>query len=241
VQETRNKHTTNKRPAIPRPSTSALLVAGAVFIFLVGGFVAFDSWRTNRAAEAAAKKMGSTTTHTTANNQAPDEAAPVTTAPTENDITAYEVAPSKPRLLTIPKIGVKARIVPEGVTKDGSLAAPGNVHDAGWYTSSSLPGQPGAMLLDGHVSSWTTNGVFYSLKKLAVGDVISVERGDGKILQYKVVKSQSYDAASVDMQAAVTPVVPGTPGLNLITCTGKVKPGTSDFSERLVVFTKQIN
>jgi len=227
---------------LSKPSASSLLIVAAVFIFMVGAFVSFDSWRTNRAAEAAAKKMTSTSVHTERlqNNDKQDE-APATTAPTGSDIRNYTVAPSKPRLLTIPKIGVTARILPEGVTKDGSLAAPGNVHDAGWYTSSSLPGTPGAMLLDGHVSSWTTNGVFYDLKKLVPGDIISVERGDGKVLRYKVVKSQKYDASSVDMQAAATPVAPGTPGLNLITCTGKVKPGTSDFSERLIVFTKQIN
>jgi LPXTG-site transpeptidase (sortase) family protein len=227
---------------IKKPSVSFMLIAAAVFVFLIGGYVAFDSWRTNRAAEAAVKKISTPPAVASAQtSQPPAETAPATTAPSANDVDNYKVAATKPRVVTIPKIGVKARILPEGVAKDGSLAAPGNVHDAGWYTASSLPGQAGAMLLDGHVSSWTTNGVFYNLKKLVAGDTISVERGDGKVYQYKVVKSQSYDANSVDMQAAVTPVVPGMPGLNLITCTGKVKPGTSEFSERLIVFTKQVN
>jgi hypothetical protein len=43
------------------------------------------------------------------------------------------------------------------------------------------------------------------------------------------------------MAAAMSPVVKETPGLNLITCTGKVRSGTSEFDHRLVVFTKQID
>lgn len=230
-----------KTRLLKKPSVATLLIVAAIFIFAVGSFVAFDSWRTNRAAEAAVKEISTKPTAVQKqDNQPTPETAPATNAPSQSDIDGYAVAPTRPRIVTIPKIGVKARIVPEGVAKDGSLAAPANVYDTGWYTSSSLPGQAGAMLLDGHVSSWTTNGVFYNLKKLVAGDTISVERGDGKVLQYQVVKTQSYDAAAVDMQAAVTPVVPGKPGLNLITCTGKVKPGTSEFSQRLIVFTKQV-
>jgi len=177
----------------------------------------------------------------TSSSQPPAETPPKTDQPSQNSLASYQVAPTKPRIVTIPKIGVKARIVAEGVAKDGSLAAPGNVYDAGWYTASSLPGQQGAMLLDGHVSSWTTNGIFYNLKKLQAGDAVLVERGDGKVFTYQVVKTQTYSTDAVDMNAAVTPVVPGQPGLNLITCGGKVKPGTSEFTERLVVFTKQVS
>ena len=43
------------------------------------------------------------------------------------------------------------------------------------------------------------------------------------------------------MQAALTPVVAGQPGLNLISCTGDVIAGTNSFSERIVVFTSQVS
>jgi LPXTG-site transpeptidase (sortase) family protein len=150
------------------------------------------------------------------------------------------VAPDLPRYIKIPKLGVNARILQAGVTSSGALGTPSNVYDAAWYTGSAKPGQPGATLIDGHVSSWTTHGVFYNLKKLVAGDTIQVQRGDGQILTYQVVKSQTYQDDKVDMQAAMTPVVAGQPGLNLITCTGQVKPGTSEFNQRIVVFTKQI-
>ena len=92
------------------------------------------------------------------------------------------------------------------------------------------------MLIDGHVSSWTTDGVFYGIKKLKAGDIIKIERGDGKMFTYNVVKSQVFPSGNVNMTSAMTPVVPGQPGLNLITCTGDVIPGTSTFNERIIVY-----
>jgi sortase (surface protein transpeptidase) len=95
------------------------------------------------------------------------------------------------------------------------------------------------MLIDGHISSWTARGVFYGLKELKPGDALQIVRGDGVIFNYLVVKSQTYPASNVDMAAALTPVTPGTPGLNLISCSGDVIPGTSNFNERIVVFAAQ--
>jgi sortase (surface protein transpeptidase) len=95
------------------------------------------------------------------------------------------------------------------------------------------------MLIDGHVSSWKAHGIFYGLNTLVAGDAIQVERGDGTIFTYKVVKSQVYSYTKVDMTAALAPINSHKPGLNLITCTGDVVAGTSEFSERMVVFAEQ--
>jgi sortase (surface protein transpeptidase) len=126
------------------------------------------------------------------------------------------------------------------VSKTGALETPANVYDTAWFNQSALPGQPGAMLIDGHVSSWTTHGVFYGLKTLVAGDTIEVQRGDGTDFMYKVVRTQVYSAFSVDMKAALAPIVAGRSGLNLITCTGEVIPGTNEFNQRVMVFAEQI-
>ncbi len=126
------------------------------------------------------------------------------------------------------------------LTSSGAIGTPNNVYDTDWYNGSSLPGQPGAMLIDGHVSSWTTPGVFYSIKSLLAGDDIQLERGDGTMFTYKVVSTQIYQSSNVDMKAALNPITPGKPGLNLITCTGNVLAGTNEFNERVVVFSEEI-
>ncbi|MGH7196074.1 MAG: class F sortase [Candidatus Saccharimonadales bacterium] len=167
--------------------------------------------------------------------------APSTTKPTVSSIADYQVGPKMPRYLDVSKLSVHARIMPLGVLANGALGAPGNVFDTGWYNQSSLPGQPGAMLIDGHVSSWTTRGVFYSIKNLVAGDKLQVQRGDGKIFTYKVVASKTYSANNVDMRAAVTPINSKKSGLNLISCSGSVIPGTSLFNKRIIVFAEQVS
>jgi sortase (surface protein transpeptidase) len=129
-----------------------------------------------------------------------------------------------------------ARVLQVGITKDGALATPSNVFDSAWYKQSAKPGQPGATLIDGHVSSWTTNGVFYGIKKLVAGDTITIERGDGTKLDYSVVKTMTYQADAVDMASLIKPVTAGKSGLNLITCGGKYDTKSGEFTQRIAVF-----
>ena len=224
-------------PAYPNRSRLQMALIGmAGLIFMLGLVVSWQALRTNHNAAAQVSALSKQTDKTSGNA---DSSLPSTTRPGSDAISRYVVAPDLPRYLKIPKLGVYARVLQVGVTSSGALGTPGNVYDTAWYTGSAKPGQPGATLIDGHVSSWTTHGVFYGLKKLDVTDTIQVVRGDGTILNYKIVKIHIYNADSVDMQAAVTPITPGKPGLNLITCTGQVKKGTSEFSQRVIIFAQQ--
>jgi LPXTG-site transpeptidase (sortase) family protein len=166
-------------------------------------------------------------------------AAPITKKPAQADIDNYTVAPDMPRYLTIPKLGVKARVQAVGLTKDGAIGSPSNVYDTAWYTGTSKPGQPGVSLIDGHVSSWTTKGVFYKLGTLQSGDTIQVTLGNNTVLSYTVIRTQTYTSDNVDMTALLSPVNPAKPGLNLITCAGDVIKGTNQFDRRVVVFAEK--
>jgi sortase (surface protein transpeptidase) len=210
------------------------LTGMAVVVFVLGLMVSFQSAQTNHKNAAKVSALSKST------GQGDGSSVPGTVKPSDSAVRNYTVAPDLPRYIKIPKLGVNARVMQAGVKSDGSLGTPSNVYDAAWYMGSSKPGQPGAMLIDGHVSSWTTHGVFYGLKRLVAGDIIQVQRGDGQLFAYKVVKTQTYPDSGVDMQAAVRPVTPGKPGLNLITCTGRVKPGTNEFNQRIIVFAEQI-
>ena len=212
-----------------------LLYAMAVTLFMVGIVVSLNGYRANHQVAAQAKQLQKTAAESDA------AVAPSTEKPTTAAVANYAVAPSLPRYFKMPQFGIdKARVLPMSVTSTGSLKSPGNVHDVGWYNASATPGSAGAVLLDAHVSSWTTDGVFYHIKDLKPGDTVQVERGDGKVLTYKVVKSQTYAYDKVDMAAAITPVTAGKQGLNMITCAGKVIPGTNEFDQRIVVFAEQV-
>lgn len=167
-------------------------------------------------------------------------AAPATNKPKPSEFDNYQVAPDQPRYIFIPKINVRAIVRNLGINKSGEIAAPSNVFDSGWFNQSSKPGQLGAMVIDGHISSWSTKGVFYDLNKLKPGDDVQVQKGDNVRVNYVVVQTQTYEADKVDMGAVLSPIDPSKPGLNLISCAGSVVKGTNQFDKRIVVFTKQI-
>jgi len=159
---------------------------------------------------------------------------PSSKKPSANDIATYKVPAKYPKYIIIPKLSIKARVVQLNLGKQNDIQSPTNIYDAGWYTGSSLPGQPGAMFVDGHVASWTANGIFYNLKNLKAGDSIQIVRGDNTTYTYTVVKLQTYPITNVDMLQALSPVTKGQPGLNIMTCAGSVVNGA--YTERLVVY-----
>lgn len=226
------------RYGLSRLQPRFVLQVMAVAVFVIGLSVSLRTEQTNRQASARVEALSQQ--ESGSSHDASSSDAPSTKRPSSRAMANYVVAADLPRYISVPKLGVKARVLQMGVKADGALEAPRNVYDAGWYTGSAKPGQPGATVIDGHVSSWSTKGVFYGLKTLKKGDTVTIARGDGALLTYRVKHLQTYKADSVDMQKVITPITPGKPGLNLITCGGKVKPGTNDFTHRTVVFAEQI-
>lgn len=231
----------NSAPKHHRASKFQIALAGlAGIVLVVGLIVSWQTVRTNRAATSAVKLLTNPSQglSAAATNSTTSSNVPSSTKPSQRAIDGYVVAADLARYIKIPKLGVYARVMQVGVGDDGYVASPKNIYDAAWYTGSAKPGQSGATLIDGHVSSWDSHGVFYDLKTLAPGDAIQIVRGDGSTLDYVVVTSRVYADDNVDMAAALTPITTGKSGLSLVTCAGKVKPGTSDFSQRLIVFAQ---
>jgi LPXTG-site transpeptidase (sortase) family protein len=213
-----------------------------IVLTFVGGMGIFAmTLRTNHQASAqVAAITEQSKTGATSGGQAPAVTPPSEEPVTTNAVVGYKVAADLPRVIRISKIKVEARVMQIDVLADGSLDTPKNTNDAAWYTGSSKPGQPWAMLIDGHASGATKGGVFYNLHKLLVGDGVSIERGDGTIFNYKVVKKEQVDAANVDMGAALSPITAGKSGLNIITCGGTFDQKTQTFDQRVVIYTEQV-
>jgi LPXTG-site transpeptidase (sortase) family protein len=170
------------------------------------------------------------------------KSAPSSLRPKVQAVASYNVPPTDPKYIQITAIGVvKTRIIQLGLLPNGSIAVPNNIYDTGWYDGSAKPGQSGAMFIYGHVSSWTANGVFYNLKKLKPGDTITITRGDDTNYTYQVVDTKVYAYNNVPMNIVLAPINPSKPGLNLMTCTGQVIQGTSEFNQRLVVFASLVS
>lgn len=230
-----------RKPRVKLSSKAAFL-ALAVILFLFGVGLGIDGLRTNKQVVAQVQSIQQKSAVAEASDtDGGSEDPPEVVIPDEAkkpDLSTYRVASDLPRALYIPRIDVQARVLRLGVNKDGAIASPPNIFDVGWYKESAKPGQPGAMLVDGHVHGPLEKGVFVDLKKLKPGDQIKMESGDGKTFTYSVVKTQTYHKDDVDMGAALSSATPGKPGLNLMTCTGNYdKEG--NYEERLVVFAVQ--
>ena len=156
-----------------RRITKYALLAFAIVNLAAGRYLSVVGWQSTHAAQTEAQQL------------AQQSDSPSTTKPTPSAVDNYAVAPNLPRYLNIPKLGLHARVLSVGVTATGALNTPNNVYDAAWYNESATPGQQGAVLIDGHVSSWNVKGVFYGLKTLVAGDRIRVVRGDGKAFTYQ--------------------------------------------------------
>jgi LPXTG-site transpeptidase (sortase) family protein len=216
---------------------SGLLIVMALVVFSGGSLVSYLGWQAGKAANAQAGVLAQNIEKVA---QATDE------SPSEEAISAealanYHVAPERPRYLKIPRLQVKARIVGQVAKSSGEISAPNNIADAGWYDSSSSPGEEGSVLINGHVVGATKSGIFHRLGNLREGDTIEIERGDGKIFSYKVIKLEAIDHDKLDMARMLSSIEPGKPGLNLITHSSRYDIRTNKYEQRLVVYAVQQN
>lgn len=202
------------------------LAASAVVAFMLTNHILPQTNSQLSAAKSAT--LGSTS--------AASAAAISEVSPSLGEINHHKAGLDKPRVVKIPKLQLFARVSPVDADLKGEPVVPSNIYDLGWFTKSHVPGADGVTLLNGQVAGSSKPGIFNRINELVVGDVIEVERGDGKSITYKVVKSQQYDADKVDMRAALQPGVAGKPGLNLLTCTGRYNVKTNQFEKRTLIF-----
>lgn len=154
-------------------------------------------------------------------------------------LAEHVTAPDTPRILQIPKLKVNARVNQVGASLNGEPIAPGNIYDTGWFDDSVKPGAVGAVLINGHATGPTKNGVFANLDNLSVADQIILEKGDRTKITYKVVKVQTYPADRLDMSVAMQPIEPGKKGLNIMTTTSRYRLSIETSLERTIVFAVQ--
>jgi hypothetical protein len=166
---------------------------------------------------------------------------PAESKPNNTAFSTYQVSPDSPRYLKIPSLDVKSRIKSLGITSDGAVDAPWNIHDTGWYDGTIKPGSKnGVSLLLGHVSGVSGPGVFKNIGSLNQKDAIEVERGDGVIIRYEVEKIVTVPVESIDMAEILYGIEPGTQSLRLMTCAGSYNKDTKQFSSRTIVYANPV-
>jgi len=157
----------------------------------------------------------------------------------DRKVVTGEVSSSSPRTLSIPSVGIEARVTQVGLTKEGNMGVPESFDDVGWFKHGPVPGQIGNAVMDGHLDDGKGNpGVFYNLDNVRMGDFVYVSNDNGETVQFRVTRVQL-----IDYNTTVTNEIFGeTDGqhLNLITCDGTWIPEKKTYSDRLVVFTERV-
>lgn len=220
-------------PKHKRPALRTLAGAGAflLVIFALAGTVWVVKAQKSEHTSSAQQKpsvLGSNNTHEN-----------IDESEITGSISSYAVAGDMPRFLVIDKLAVKARVRPVGSKGMNSIIVPDSIYDVGWYTGSKKPGEPGAVVMDGHVSGPTKRGVFYSLGTLKVGDLLEIELGNGRKISYTIKNTEVFDNDKVNMAKILSSSETAKPGLNLITSSGRFNVRTSKYEQRVAVYAIQ--
>jgi sortase (surface protein transpeptidase) len=156
-------------------------------------------------------------------------------SPTKVDLSGTYVTTNvpQPTELRIPAIGVDAPVVPLGRNPDGTAQVPATVSLAGWYDLGPKPGQLGPAVILGHVDSRTGPGIFYRLRSLLPGDVVTVLSGS-QVLHFVVSHLVSYSKDAFPTAAVFGPTPDAE--LRLVTCSGPFDVSTGHYVDNLVVF-----
>ncbi|HJM04544.1 MAG TPA: class F sortase [Candidatus Saccharimonadaceae bacterium] len=195
----------------------------SVIILAATGTIAGLYWyqlNTSRDAGAPAAVTVSTTQ--------PDETRP--------DPATYEWqgGPTDPKYIDLPTIGAEGFMQNVGIDQEGAIAVPTNIHIAGWFIDSVLPGERGLSIVDGHVDGLTQDGIFQQLADLREGDEYTITMGDDTVKTFVV---ESVQTLALEETADVLySQVPGVERqLNLITCAGSFDRTVGQYDERVVV------
>lgn len=84
------------------------------------------------------------------------------------------------------------------------------------------------------MSGRSADGLFKNLNTLVENDTFTVERGDGTMLQYKVMQVTTVpEAESAELLFSQNPKIKSQ--LNLITCGGTFDRASNQYTERTIV------
>ncbi len=145
-----------------------------------------------------------------------------------------------PARLEIPAIGVDAIVEHVGRLPSGQMDVPHVPSHVAWFNESALPGQKSAKssVLTGHLDSPAGPAVFFSLRKLVIGDELVITYTNGDRYTFVVTEKERYRYDQMPSQKIFGDGEAVGRRLNLITCDGAWDRGQANYSQRLVVYTR---
>jgi sortase (surface protein transpeptidase) len=162
-----------------------------------------------------------------------------TTQPTNSELQKYSVAANEPKFLIIPKLNIDSMITPVSLKDSNYLVAPSNIFNVGWWQQSSVPGETGAVVLDGFTTNGTIGGALQAIAKLKVGDTFTIQTGNNTKVNYSIAQISAFGKNNLSMEQAITPYNLSKPSLNIITCSGQYSTCPSSIYDSVVYAEQQ--
>jgi sortase (surface protein transpeptidase) len=170
----------------------------------------------------------------TATTQAPEqEAKGLDAARGFRSVRGYRATPVPVRV-EIPKIGVASALDRLGRAPDGTVQEPTRWEVAGWYTPGTRPGDPGSAVILGHVDSKRGPAVFFRLRELRRGDMVTIGRADGSSVRFVVERTEQHLKDRLPTDQVYYPTL--TPALRLVTCGGDFDATAGHYRSNVIVF-----
>jgi sortase (surface protein transpeptidase) len=152
-------------------------------------------------------------------------------------VPVVSLARSEPTQISIPSIGVRAKIVEVGLDATGALEVPPleEAQLAGWYGLGPSPGEVGNAVVVGHVDSYAMGpAVFFKIGSLRRGAVIEIRREDGTVAKFLVDSVGSYPKS--DFPTDLVYGESDRASLRLITCGGPFDRAARSYLHNVIVF-----
>lgn len=153
---------------------------------------------------------------------------------------AEPLSRSAPSHLIIPTIAVSAPVTSVGVQRDGRMAVPdpARADQVAWFRHGPVPGEPGTAVIIGHLDSTSGPAVFYRIKELRKGDLVTVTRRDGELVRFKV--SSVVTVSKAEFPTEQVYALTDQAELRLITCGGRFDQATQSYSHNVIVYAKLV-
>jgi hypothetical protein len=144
--------------------------------------------------------------------------------------------PSAPAQITVENAGIDAQIETMEIV-NGVMQNPTGPWVVAWYRQTATLGEQGNVVLAGHVDYWNVGpSVFFNLRDLVAGDVITLTGEDGRSYDYAMEWSEVFDLEALTsggLQEVVGPTE--VPSVTLITCGGEFDYVNGEYLSRMVV------
>lgn len=152
-----------------------------------------------------------------------------------------EIPDRNPVGLRIDSLGIDAPVKAYGINeRTGQMDVPRNVRDVAWYEYGPTPGETGSAVLAAHVDLKSQGpGVFFDLKTLEPGELISVTFDDGSEQWFETRARNTYQKEELPLDVIFSR--DGAPVLTLITCGGGFSSSNQSYDSNVVVYAVPVD